>query len=377
MSSNLSGGVLQAQETGAILSLLRAIDNARDDQAMLGALRSPAALCTAQDRAHPHPQRPAVCAAVAQFAQEGEGESADKVRAFWNRFAAWRALSRQETVDELLTDIFEQTDALSYYALQPGGAAGEGGKPAGVLRMSAQSFCDGDGSLYGFLQMLQLHQQLGVDEDACTAQGEDAVQLMTIHAQGPGVSGRSCRFCKSGFWFSSMPCLSKAASGVRTYDLSTRRRCRTACPQLAMRQKRQQELSEELRVFLWRLARTILSLTLIAQGAAEALAARAQIAPQDATCALDWLLSGARCAVRRAGHCVRCMGLTPLPTRAQGRWQIDIVPAHALWPRLHTPASAETKFLPDCETDADSFLRTRSSIGTRTRRRRIWRAKSA
>ena len=108
VSSNLSGGVLQAQETGAILSLLRAIDNARDDQAMLGALRSPAALCTAQDlaRIRIHSDQP-FALAVAQFAQEGEGESADKVRAFWNRFAAWRALSRQVTVDELLTDIFE------------------------------------------------------------------------------------------------------------------------------------------------------------------------------------------------------------------------------------------------------------------------------
>ena len=224
VSSNLSGGVLQAQETGAMLSLLRAIDNARDDLAMLGALRSPAALCTAQDLARIRIQSDEPFAlAVAQYAENGEGESADRIRAFWKQFTAWRALSRQVTVDELLTDIFEQTDALSYYALQPGGAQKVENLQA--LWMSAQSFSAlGDGSLYGFLQMLQLHQQLGVDEMPAPAKGEDAVQLMTIHAsKGLEFPAVIVPFLQKRFRFSSdAVCLSKAFGlGVKTYDFAT------------------------------------------------------------------------------------------------------------------------------------------------------------
>ena len=150
--SNLSGGLLSAQETGAVLALLQVIDYALDDVSMLTALRSPAAQCDARDLAQIRlfaPEEPFARAARA-FAERGQGPSAQKVRAFFAQLNQWRTLARQKRVDVLLGDVYEQTHLLAYYAQLPGGAQKVQNLQA--LWQRAQAFAAGnDGSLHGFL----------------------------------------------------------------------------------------------------------------------------------------------------------------------------------------------------------------------------------
>lgn len=293
--SNLSGGLLSAQETGAVLALLQVIDYALDDVSMLTALRSPAAQCDAQDLARIRlfaPHEPFARAAHA-FAANGQGPSAQKVRNFFQRLAQWRALARQKRVDVLLNDVYEQTQLLAYYAQLPGGA--QKVQNLHALWQRAQVFATGgDGSLHGFLQMLDRYNKLGVDDSMQPPQGEHAVRLMTIHAskglefpvvllpfleqpQGLGTRGTRLRLDK------------RYGIGCKQYDAPTRSRQDSWLEQLMEQRAIRDDRSEKLRVFYVALTRAEHRLLLLAEDTPARLTASAQCKPEHAKRPLDWL----------------------------------------------------------------------------------------
>ncbi len=294
--SNLSGGLLSAQETGAVLALLQVIDYALDDISMLTALRSPAAQCNAQDLARIRlfaPQEPFARAAHA-FAAHGQGPSAQKIRAFFEQLARWRMLARQKRVDVLLSDVYEQTQLFAYYAQLPGGA--QKVQNLRALWQRAQVFATGgDGSLHGFLQMLERYNKLGVDDSMQPPQGEHAVRLMTIHAskglefpvvllpfleqqQGLGTRATRLRLDK------------RYGIGCKQYDAPTRSRQDSWLEQLMEQRALRNDRSEKLRVFYVALTRAEHKLILLAEDTPAHLSASAQCKPEHAKRPLDWLM---------------------------------------------------------------------------------------
>ena len=76
--------------------------------------------------------------------------------------------------------IYDDCNALAYYGVQPDGAK----KTENLIALwqRAQGYAQsGDGSLYGFLQMLDTTTRLGGKEPPALPTGGDFVRVMTMH----------------------------------------------------------------------------------------------------------------------------------------------------------------------------------------------------
>ena len=292
--SNVSSDVLSAQETGAMLCLLKVVDNARDDVSMLSALRSPAALLSATDLAsiRAHDKSLPFALAARSFAKSGEGESADKIRAFFERLEQYRQLSVRVRVDKLLSHIYQDTNALAYYALFADGDQKVENLQA--LWLQAQTFASlDDGSLYGFLQQLKLHSELGVSEVATAPGGSNSVRVMTIHgAKGLEFPAVILPFLnqKLDQGTHSLQMTREQGIGLNCYHKPTQTRQKSAVQFAVERNHAMVERDEQLRLLYVALTRAQRDLTLIAEGDMERWMQQAQLVPQKATSFLGWML---------------------------------------------------------------------------------------
>ncbi len=289
------GDVFSAQETGAMLALLRVIDNARDDVSMLAALRSPAALLSARDlanmRAYDKTLPFALCAQ--EFAAHGTGTSAQRVRAFFDRLNRYRSLSRRVRVDRLVSYIYQDTNALPYYALLPDGETKKENLLALLFQAQTFSRLD-DGSLNGFLQMIQLHSELGVSEISSAPGGSNAVKVMTIHgAKGLEFPAVILPFLESPLKSRGrghVPLSRQDGIGVRFYDTETQTHRRSIIQYIVENRTQKQERDEEQRLLYVALTRAQHSLSLIGEGTASQLERALVSSVQDAGNTLSWIL---------------------------------------------------------------------------------------
>ncbi len=292
--SNVSADVLSAQETGAMLSLLKVVDNARDDLSMLAALRSPAALLTAIDLAHirTHDKTLPFALAAKHFAETGTGQSADRVRSFFDKLATYQQMSTRVRVDKLLSFIYQDTNALAYYALLPDGDQKVENLQA--LWLQAQTFARlDDGSLYGFLQQLKLHSELGVSEVATAPGGSNSVRIMTIHgAKGlefPAVILPLLNQ-KLDQGTHSLQMTRREGIGLPCYHKPTQTRQKSAVQFAVQRNHAIVERDEQLRLLYVALTRAQRDLTLIGEGNLEQWMQQSQLPPQKASSFLGWIL---------------------------------------------------------------------------------------
>ncbi|MBQ9988270.1 MAG: UvrD-helicase domain-containing protein [Clostridia bacterium] len=333
------GNPFETPECLSVLELLRAIDNARSDQAILGALRSPAALFSAADLARIRIHRPDLPFALATraFAETGTGETAQKARRFFALLNSWRAEARTQTVDMLLTRVYEQTDLYAYYALQA-----DGSRRVDNLRLlwlQAQDFArTGDGSLSGFLMLIDQMQLKNTGELSISPAVEDAVRIGTIH----GAKGLE-------FPVVLLPCLTEAFGGrnhgiylsreygipLRLYDPRTRSYRESPVMQAANALRRSKELDEELRLLYVALTRPREKLVLMGSATPEKYRQMIRNERPSVTCAFQWILPalaerpGAAPLLDLTGlpakqgedtvletHCWADLMLSPLPTPA-------------------------------------------------------------
>jgi ATP-dependent helicase/nuclease subunit A len=333
VSSSVGADVLKAQETGSMLALLRLVDNARDDLAMLGALKSPAALLSARDlaqiRAHDK-QLPFALAAKA-FAQNGAGPGADRLRAFFVKLEKYRSLCVRMRVDRLLSEIYADTNALAYYALMPGGARKVENLHA--LWQSAQTYAQlGDGSLFGFLQMLSQHSELGVSEMATAPGGSNAVRLMTVHgAKGLEFPAVILPFLNRplGGGNREIPLTREQGVGLRLYDAATGSYQKSEVWRAIESRARARERDEHLRLLYVAMTRAQKNLTLVADGTESAYQRAASASPQDAKNVLGLVLPSL-CGIAAGAALCRALSLEPAAQPEDCRVEIDLIDDEAL-----------------------------------------------
>ena len=179
--TQIGSGFFESREIIDVLSLLRLLDNARQDIPLAAVLRSPlVTLPNAADvmmRARMSDRDVSFADAVATFAAEDRS-----LAGAMEQIAVWRERAARQSMADLLWDIFDDTSLLTYVLGLPDGEQ----RRANLLSLHelAGRFDHQRGQgLAGFIAELDAMESEGeLKLPHVPGEGEDAVQIMTIHA---------------------------------------------------------------------------------------------------------------------------------------------------------------------------------------------------
>jgi ATP-dependent helicase/nuclease subunit A len=187
--SESATGYFEATEINDILSLLKILDNQRQDIPLAAFLRSPlAALPNPEDSlakihlayASADPPIP-FHQAVTRYAAEHSDELAGHLRDLQNRLEDWRTLARRRPLAQVLWTIYDQTGYLAFCA---GLRDGEQ-RQANLIELHERARQFGSFRRQGLSRFLQFLDKLKTESDlgqaSIASQAEDVVRIMSIH----------------------------------------------------------------------------------------------------------------------------------------------------------------------------------------------------
>ncbi|MDC3417241.1 helicase-exonuclease AddAB subunit AddA [Aquibacillus salsiterrae] len=183
--AELSTGYFEAIEIKVMLSLLKIIDNPKQDIPLAAVLRSPIVGLNENDLAQIRliNRRAAYYDALASFIKQTESnEKAIQVENFLNQLKDWRRRSRQGSLSELIWHIYRETGYYDFVGGMPGGRQRQANLRALYDRARAYESTSFRG-LFRFLRFIERMEDKGDDLGAARALGEqeDVVRIMTIH----------------------------------------------------------------------------------------------------------------------------------------------------------------------------------------------------
>ncbi len=164
-------------EVATVLSLLRIIDNPRNDIELLTVMMSPIFNFSAQELAEIRAdfKKGELYAAVNNAAAKGN----QKVIDFLDTLARMRRDAAVLPVDKLISKLYSMTDYVNFVSAMSGG----GIRRANLLTLKnlAASYCDATiGGIGGFLNYLKTLPEKAIK--STTKEGSDSVKIMTMHA---------------------------------------------------------------------------------------------------------------------------------------------------------------------------------------------------
>lgn len=242
------GEFFSALEIQVALSLLRVIDNPRQDVALIAALRSPVFGFSAERLAQLRAQTPRGDFYTALTQAEGED-----VKEFLSRLTALRRWSVDESCDRLLRRLYDETNLLGIFSAMDAGEA----RRSNLLLLSqlARSY-EGSGhrGLYSFLTYLQRLEEQGKSPATSGAgAGSGGVKIMSIH-RSKGLEFPVVLLAGLARQMNTMdqrsPMLFHPKLGVGPWRLDTERMVEyPTLPRMAVGKKMEQEqAAEELRL---------------------------------------------------------------------------------------------------------------------------------
>ena len=203
--ADLGGGYFAAIEVETILSLLRVIDNPRQDIPLAAVLRSPLVGLTADELARVRLAAPGedFYTAVVRAAKpagpvvQGGGATTDDLTAvsaaggdslaerlagFLSRLERWRTLARRQPLGDVIWQLYRETGYLEFAGGLPGGAQRQANLRA-LLDRARQFEGFARHGLFRFLRFIERLQQNEGDLGTARALGEneDVVRVMSIH----------------------------------------------------------------------------------------------------------------------------------------------------------------------------------------------------
>lgn len=182
--AELATGYFEATEVETILSLLRVIDNPRQDVPLAGVLRSPMVGLKAGDLAKVRLALPRgdFYDAVVAAALSDQGELGRRLTDFLERLEGWRTLARQGTLADLIWAVYRDTGFYDFTGGLPGGAQRQANLRA--LHHRAQQYeATTFRGLFLFLRFIERIREGGRDLGAARAlsERENVVRIMSIH----------------------------------------------------------------------------------------------------------------------------------------------------------------------------------------------------
>ena len=175
--AQMEGGYFDAIEVKLVLSLLRVIDNRRQDIPLLAVLRSPFFAFTDEDliRVRAEDRKTALLDCLLRVR-----ETEPKVDAFFTKIEAWKALSRRLPLGSLIERILDETHLREQFGVLTGGEQRCANLDA--LVSEARSYdAAGLSGVHGFLRFMEnakATQHLGAVPTAAA----NVVRIMTVHA---------------------------------------------------------------------------------------------------------------------------------------------------------------------------------------------------
>ncbi|MEC5423665.1 helicase-exonuclease AddAB subunit AddA [Virgibacillus sp. C22-A2] len=182
--AELSTGYFEAIEVKIMISLLKIIDNPRQDIPLASVLRSPIVGLNENDLAMIRlaGKNQSFYDAVKQFNRENTGESAANVNHFLEMLDQFRLASRQGALSELIWAIYRETGYFDFVGGMPGGRQRQANLRALYDRARSYETTSFRG-LFRFLRFIERMEERGDDLGSARAlsEQEDVVRIMTIH----------------------------------------------------------------------------------------------------------------------------------------------------------------------------------------------------
>lgn len=181
-------GFFSAIEIHDILSLLRLLDNLRQDMPLAAFLRSPLANLPDPEEslaririAYPLEKAPTFHEAVLSYAHEQKDELAAALRDLLDKLNRWRQLAQTRPLAELLWTIYDQTGYLAYCSGLPSGQQ----RTANLIALHERARQFGSFQQQGLYRFLRFMDQLASEDDPAQpsiwSEADDAVRIMSIH----------------------------------------------------------------------------------------------------------------------------------------------------------------------------------------------------
>ena len=182
--AELSTGYFEAIEVKVMISLLKVIDNPRQDIPLASVLKSPIvglnedelAAIRLADQYHTYYD------ALRKFEQQTTGATAEKVTRFLALLKQFRLAARQGALSDLIWSIYRETGYYDFVGGMPGGRQRQANLRALYDRARGYETTSFRG-LFRFLRFIERMEERGDDLGSARAlsEQEDVVRIMTIH----------------------------------------------------------------------------------------------------------------------------------------------------------------------------------------------------
>ncbi|MCM3399248.1 helicase-exonuclease AddAB subunit AddA [Oceanobacillus profundus] len=182
--AELSTGYFEAIEVKVMLSLLKAIDNPRQDIPLASVLKSPIVGLNEDELAAIRlaAKQDSFYEAVLTYSKQQTNETATKLNRFLEQLEQFRLASRQGALSELIWDIYRETGYYDFVGGMPGGRQRQANLRALYDRARGYETTSFRG-LFRFLRFIERMEERGDDLGSARAlsEQEDVVRIMTIH----------------------------------------------------------------------------------------------------------------------------------------------------------------------------------------------------
>lgn len=183
--AELSTGYFEAIEVKIMISLLKIIDNPRQDIPLASVLRSPIVSLNEEELARIRlaDKRHTYYDALRRFTDNETDELAEKLRPFMEQLERFRVAARQGALSELIWQIYRETGYYDFVGGMPGGRQRQANLRALYDRARGYETTSFRG-LFRFLRFIERMEERGDDLGAARAlsEQEDVVRMMTIHS---------------------------------------------------------------------------------------------------------------------------------------------------------------------------------------------------
>ncbi|MZP31007.1 helicase-exonuclease AddAB subunit AddA [Heliobacterium undosum] len=192
--ADTGSGYFEATEISILLSLLRVIDNPRQDIPLASVLRSPIYRFSGEELARIRLAEPrkTYFDAIEAFIGQAEAATGDtpapidpvalRLREFLRQVDAWRTLARRDSLAKLIATIYRETGFYDYAGAMPGGGQRQANLRA-LYDRARQYEATTFRGLFRFLRFIERLQDQGGDLGTARALGEkeNVVRIMSIH----------------------------------------------------------------------------------------------------------------------------------------------------------------------------------------------------
>lgn len=182
--AEVATGYFEAIEIKIMISLLKVIDNPRQDIPLASVLRSPIVGMNEDEltKVRLENRLGSFYEALQDYEKSYTNETADKAKFFLHKLIEFRTASREGALSELIWEIYRETGYYDFVGGMPGGRQRQANLRA--LYDRARSFeATTFRGLFRFLRFIERMEERGDDLGAARAlsEQEDVVRIMTIH----------------------------------------------------------------------------------------------------------------------------------------------------------------------------------------------------